>query len=90
MFIIPTCANPANSTLTCVTIARKLTVSVATLHPNALLHSLFFSIGKFSTTIPDELMPYEEKLTPAFFSLRERVIKFIQGGCKVVLIAVVP
>ena len=35
-------------------------------------------------------MPYEEKLTPAFFSLRERVIKFIQGGCKVVLIAVVP
>ena len=82
MFITPTCANPANSTLTCVAIARKLTVS--------LLHSLSLPIGKFSTTIPDELMPYEEKLTPAFFSLRERVIKFIQGGCKVVLIAVVP
>ena len=28
--------------------------------------------------IPDELLPYKEKLTPSFFSLRTRIINFIQ------------
>ena len=41
MFITPTCANPANSTLTCVAIARKLTVSVTTPQPFSTFTSLF-------------------------------------------------